>query len=567
MSGSARARRWEWATLALITSAAAALRLIDLGSVVLDPFYDAAVRSMETSWHNFLLGAFEPGGSVSIDKPPVDLWLQVLSVKLFGFNSTALKLPEAICGTLSVPLLYVALRRTFGAGAALGAALALTLMPIEVITSRSDTMDAVMMMLLVLALLLLVRACEGARTGLLLAGAAMLGLAFNVKLLESLVALPGLALIVFLGFRRNGNLAHKADADPDSISRPRLRGVLRRTAPLLLASAVYAATALLWLTTTLLVPQHERPYAIGSTNGSAWNAAFVFNGLDRLRSTGGEAFGPPRRPGAHDSTATAAEREQFSIPAPSPTRLLSRIGPLPIERLGLQALIALLLGLPAVGFMLRGPPQRRAAGVGLAVWLLTGLLLFSYMVRLHPRYVEGFTPAVAAMFGIGVAWVAGFAGRARPVVLACMLIVLLAIPLIASVRALRVRVSDAGLVGVIPGRELRQLSTYLRAHQDGARYEVAAASATRAAALIAHDARPVVMLSTYEGRVLTGVTELRRLSARGEVRYALLSSVCARNTPRTDASCSPPALWVRAHATDVSRAAGLDRDLVLWRLP
>ena len=33
-----------------------------------DPFYDAAVRSMSLSWHNFFFGAFEPSASVSIDK-------------------------------------------------------------------------------------------------------------------------------------------------------------------------------------------------------------------------------------------------------------------------------------------------------------------------------------------------------------------------------------------------------------------------------------------------------------------------------------------------------------------
>ncbi len=84
------------------------LRLIYIGRVSPDPFYDAAVRSMTQSWHNFFFGAFEPSGSVSIDKPPVDLWLQVASVKLFGFSSTTLKFPEAFAGILSVPMLYAA---------------------------------------------------------------------------------------------------------------------------------------------------------------------------------------------------------------------------------------------------------------------------------------------------------------------------------------------------------------------------------------------------------------------------------------------------------------------------
>ncbi len=101
----------QWGILALITLGAAVLRLDRIGAVPPDPFYDAAVRSMSLSAHNFFFGAFEPGGSVSIDKPPVDLWLQVISVKALGFSSTSLKLPEALAGIAAVPLLFEAVRR------------------------------------------------------------------------------------------------------------------------------------------------------------------------------------------------------------------------------------------------------------------------------------------------------------------------------------------------------------------------------------------------------------------------------------------------------------------------
>ncbi len=177
-----RTAPWEWALVALITAGAAILRLLHLGQVPPDPFYDAAVRSMTLSFHNFFFGAFEPGGSVSIDKPPVDLWLQVASVKLFGFSSMTLKLPEALAGIAAVPLLFAALRRVWSAAAAIAAAAVMAALPIEVITSRSDTMDAVMMVLIVLALLLLIRACETGRTVWLLAAAAALGVAIYVKL-------------------------------------------------------------------------------------------------------------------------------------------------------------------------------------------------------------------------------------------------------------------------------------------------------------------------------------------------------------------------------------------------
>src|SRR5436305_2397587 len=129
-------RRWEWPLVAAITVGAALLRSVALSKVSPDPFYDAAVRSMSLSFHNFFLGAFEPGGSVSIDKPPVDLWLQVASVKLFGFSSTSLKLPEVIAGTLSVPLLFVAVKRMWSHGAGIAAAAAMAVLPIEVITAR-----------------------------------------------------------------------------------------------------------------------------------------------------------------------------------------------------------------------------------------------------------------------------------------------------------------------------------------------------------------------------------------------------------------------------------------------
>ncbi len=535
-----------WLALALITALAAALRLVDLGAVRLDPFYDAAVRSMGLSWHNFFFGAYEPGGSVSIDKPPIDLWLQVASVKLFGWGSVSLKLPQALAGTAAVPLLYLALARTFGALAGLLSAAALAVLPIEVITARSDTMDAVMMLLLVLALLAAMRARERDSTAWLLAAAAALGIAFNVKLLESVVAAPGLLVLVTLG--------------ASSQSRTRLMGRLAA------AGAVYALIALSWLGATLLFPAHERPYAIGSTNGSAWNAAFVFNGSERLSGKTVEV-GQVAAPAAGQVRAGRVTTTGTQIAPPSPTRLLARKGQLPAKWLGWEALLALLLGAFAVVLTVRrrvrGVPQ--AATIGLFVWLATGLVLFSAMARLHPRYVESFTPAVAAMFGIGAAMLAHLPGRSR--LLAVPVLALLGVSLVASVEAVADHTSDAGNVGALAPAEQRALSAYLLAHQGRARYELAAASSTGVASLIVKDGRPVLMLTTYNGLPFTSVAQLRSLIARGAVRYAFLNSTCPRTAPSpTIAGCAPAALWIRAHATDVSHQAGLHAGL-LWRLP
>jgi len=548
----------RWVALALITAGAAALRLVDLGAVRVDPFYDAAVRSMGVSWHNFFFGAYEPGGSVSIDKPPVDLWLQVASVKLLGWSSTSLKLPEALAGTVSVPLLYAALARPFGALAGLLGAAALAVLPIEVITARSDTMDAVMMLLLVLALLAAVRGCETGRTVWLLAAAAALGVAFNVKLLESIVALPGLFVLVWLGMPRGASLPNKGTWH---------RSHTRLAAQLVAAALVYAGVALLWLSATLLFPAHERPYAIGSTNGSAWNAAFVFNGSERLSGKAVEVGQATAAAARHSSGGDRVVAASTPITPPSPTRLLARTGQLPAKWLGWEVLVALLLGIAVVVSLARREAGRvpRATAIGMFTWLLTGIVLFSEMARLHPRYVESFTPAVAGMFGIGVALLAKDSGRVR--LLAVPLVALLAIPLVASIEAVADRTSDAGNVGALNGAEQRALSSYLRAHQAGARYELAAGASTNIASLIVQDQRPVLMLTTYNGLSFTSAAQLRALVARGEVRYAFLDSRCTPSSPKSTAGCAPAALWVRAHGTDVSRQAGLRTGGVLWRLP
>ncbi len=39
-------------------------------------YYSAAVRSMSSSWHDFLFGAMDRTGVMTVDKPPLALWVQ-----------------------------------------------------------------------------------------------------------------------------------------------------------------------------------------------------------------------------------------------------------------------------------------------------------------------------------------------------------------------------------------------------------------------------------------------------------------------------------------------------------
>src|SRR5690242_9242571 len=113
-------------------------------------YYAAGVRSMLDNWHNFFFVSYDPGGFVTIDKPPLGFWIQTLSAKLLGFTAFSVLLPEALAGVLSVLILYRLVRRHFGVVAGLLASLALAVSPISVVTNRNNTIDS----LLTLALLL-----------------------------------------------------------------------------------------------------------------------------------------------------------------------------------------------------------------------------------------------------------------------------------------------------------------------------------------------------------------------------------------------------------------------------
>lgn len=607
----------EGLALAAIVAGAVVLRVVHLAKVVSDPYYDSAIRSMGLSWHNFLFGALEPGGTVSLDKPPLDLWPAVVFSKLFGFSLTTIRLPEALAGAAGVGLLYLAVRAVFGARAALGSAAALAVLPIEVITARSDTTDAIMMALTVLALCLVVRAVATGHGRWLLLAAAAMGIAFNVKLTESWLALAPLALIALLGLPRG-----------------RLRLLMG-------GASVYVAVTLSWLTVTLLVPAHSQPYAVGSTNGSPWDAAFVFNGVDRLKGVNGvEGHTGYFEATKHYPHATESQRNAVPVTAPSPTRLLVRFGPLSGQRLGLEALVGLLLGIPAglLAWRRRGrgdapgqavaagpaPPSargadqrrgmqgraRRAVLAGLLLWLAEGVVLFSDLPRLHPRYTEALTPAAAAMVGVGVAWVTAqrslgrslwlglvalvvvayterllygtsavwwiiagaavlaLALSAAPVVhklaFLPLLCCVLASPLSAALGAVNENASDGNVLGFMPKTQLDRMSSYLTAHERSAYYETAYDAATRMGALVLHDARPVLALTTVEGHVIVTPSRLHALVANGRVRYAILARPCT--APKaTNADCSAPVEWVRQNGSDISSDAGLPRG-ILWQL-
>src|ERR1700712_3480428 len=121
---------WVRPALLAIVALAAALCLWDLTiSGYANSYYAAAVRSAGESGKAWFFGALAPAGFITVDKPPLSLWLMGLSARAFGFSSFSILLPQALAMLGAVALLYATVRRAFGNAAGLAAAAALALTP------------------------------------------------------------------------------------------------------------------------------------------------------------------------------------------------------------------------------------------------------------------------------------------------------------------------------------------------------------------------------------------------------------------------------------------------------
>src|SRR5208283_1275297 len=114
-------------------------------------FYAAAVKSTLINPAAGLFNSFDPAGFVTVDKPPVGLWVQAAFAAVLGFKGWVLILPQALAGIGSVALVYFIVARPFGKPAGLVAALALAVTPILVAVSRNGTMDTQLIFVLLLA--------------------------------------------------------------------------------------------------------------------------------------------------------------------------------------------------------------------------------------------------------------------------------------------------------------------------------------------------------------------------------------------------------------------------------
>lgn len=262
-----KANWWPTLGLGAIVLLAAVLRFSNLGALgYVNHYYTAGITSMLQSWHNFFYVAAEPGAAVSIDKPPLGFWLQAISAYFLGINGFALVLPEILAGLASILVLYHLVQRAFGKAAGLLAALALAVTPIVIATDRNNTIDSSLIFTLLLAAWAFIRATESGRLRYLILGAVLVGLGFNIKMLQAYLPLPAFYALYFLG------------------SSASLR---RKLLNLALTTLVLVAVSFSWAVAVDLTPTAQRPYVGSSGSNSVLSLIFGYNGLERLTGMGG----------------------------------------------------------------------------------------------------------------------------------------------------------------------------------------------------------------------------------------------------------------------------------------
>jgi 4-amino-4-deoxy-L-arabinose transferase-like glycosyltransferase len=253
----------SWARPALLGAACLAGLAYAWGSdnAYLEPFYGGAARSMSNNWHDFIFGAFDPAGTMTVDKLPGALWLQALSLRVLGFHVWAVVLPQILEGVATILVLYRAVRRLAGPVAGITAAIVLAVSPVTVALNRGNVSDSLLILLTVLAADATSSALLSGRLRTLLLAGVWVGLAFQAKTMQAWLVLPALAVayLVAAPRRRRVRLEHVA-----------------------LAGLVTVAVSLSWMTVVSLVPAHERPYVDGTQNDSVYSQVFDYNGIDRI---------------------------------------------------------------------------------------------------------------------------------------------------------------------------------------------------------------------------------------------------------------------------------------------
>ena len=376
-------------------------------------YYAAAAQAASTSWLAWLFGSLDAANFVSVDKPPISMMIMGLFGRLFGFSSWSMLLPHALAGVATVALVYLVVRRWYGARAGLIAGAVMALTPAAALMFRFNNPDSFLTLFLTASAYSFLRAFEGNKPVLWLSLAGLFtGFAFNTKMLQGLLLLP-IMIIIYISFAR-----------PKFTTRMWHLGV---------AGMVTIVSTFWWSILVWLTPAVNRPWVGSTSDNSIWSLIFSYNGFGRLLGNGG---GPAGRTGgmmqmgAQAASQTASPTAQPMTPpigmmggsfgagghgnGPGGVGFGGETGVLRIFNESFGPNIAWLIPVALISaglviWLLRRAPRHNKERIGVLLWLgwlLMHVVIFSMTSgTIHPYYVVTMAPAVAALVGIGVPYI------------------------------------------------------------------------------------------------------------------------------------------------------------------
>jgi len=394
-------------------------------------YYAAGVKSMTMSLKNFFFVSFDPASFVTIDKPPLGFWLQAISAKIFGYSGWSIVLPQALAGVISVFVIHKIVKKSFGTTAGLLSALFLATTPVFVAVSRNNTCDNLLVLTLLIACWFISIAAEKGKFKYLLICLAIVGVGFNIKMLQAYMVLPAIYLVYLLS---------------SAIS------LKKRIIHLICGTLVLLVVSFSWAIVVDLIPAANRPYVGSSTNNSELELIIGHNGLERLgigSTTGvgggmGKAKTQVKITGeSKTSTAATSNASQGGTQGGTPpTGTMPNGGKMPAggkmpnggkmpsggqSSMGGSAVSSFtrlfvtssmsdqiiwlfpiaLLGILAATLKEKFKPafnnKRKLDLLLWTMWLIPEFIYFSFTTGLfHPYYLTMLAPPIAALAGIGI---------------------------------------------------------------------------------------------------------------------------------------------------------------------
>lgn len=315
-------------------------------------YYSASARTLASNPKWLLSGAFDPGGYVTVDKPPLGLWPTALGAAVGGKSAVALVLPGAILAWLAAIFAGWTAPRT----ARPVAVLLILLTPGFGVLARSTLPDATMLAAGCAAAWIALRSDDDRRFALV---GVLLGIALLAKP-GAVLMIPAFLVVAVWEKQR------------------RVRMLVSMVVPLLLV-------LLTWSVLAQLTP--DRPY-FGGTNGDT--------ALEQI-------VGPATASRVIDADLTSGDRwiGLASAGEPGPFRTVT-------GRMGLQSgyllALALVLGFATVG---GAPRAERKQMVFWLVWLVSHAVVYSALPGIaHAYYAASLAPPTAVL-------VVGLARRAK----------------------------------------------------------------------------------------------------------------------------------------------------------